>query len=358
MKKLFCLLIITSILLPYQAFASSPASAHFTLQDYGLGAGGTDTNTTSTSYKLFGTAGETEFGKTTSAQYGAGTGLNFLLKLNVPPSPTLSNPGNTYDRLQIVVNQGSNASDVLYAISISTSSTFASNVNYVKAGNTMGTTLTTSDYNAYTGWGGSSGIFVSGLSPNTTYYVRARARISKFSETEWGPISTGIATANPTLTFSTNNSSITFTTLTPGNSYTDSSQSTVLQTTTNAYNGYVIYAKETKPLTSGINTISDYTGTNTNPTSWSGNGFGYTTNDNNLTVGPGTPTRFNNGTNYAGFPSSSASPGDPVANHLGPIQSAQITNEQFTVSYKVVGTNATPPGTYNNVILYTVMATY
>jgi hypothetical protein len=359
MKKITALLLLLLLIFPQISFASSPSSAHYQLLQYGFGNGGSNqAGLSSTNYSLFGTVGEVAYGKSSSTHFQSGNGLIYTIKLHVPPSPTLSNPGNTYDRLQIVINQGNNASDVSYAISISTSSTFASNINYVKSDATIGTTISTSDYKTYANWGGASGFFVTHLNPHTTYYVRARARVSKFSETEWGTISSGVATANSSLTFSLSNSSITFNPLTAGNSYTDSSQSTILTTTTNAYNGYVIYAKETQPLTNSAGIIPDYTGTNSNPTTWSGIGFGYTTNDNNLITGPGSTNRFSNGTKYAGFIKTTSAAGDPVADDLGPVQSAQINNEQFTIFYRITGNNTTPAGTYNNVIIYTIMATF
>jgi hypothetical protein len=111
-------------------------------------------------------------------------------------------------------------------------------------------------------------------------------------------------------------------------------------------------------LTAGAATIANYGSSNSTPTSWSGTGFGYSTNDSSLTTGAGGPSRFNNGTNYAGFIQSTNTSGDPVADDLGPVQSSPISNEQFTIGYRVTANNTTPSGTYKNVILYTVMATY
>src|SRR5437660_990397 len=103
---LICLFVYLFILAaPQQA---GPSSTNFELKQYSFGSGGTDTNTTSTNFKLFGTAGEVEFGRPTSTNFKAGSGLTYLLNVNVPLAPTFTNPATNYDRLQFVINQGGN----------------------------------------------------------------------------------------------------------------------------------------------------------------------------------------------------------------------------------------------------------
>jgi hypothetical protein len=334
---------------------AGPASTNYQLQEYGFGAGGTDTSMSSTNFKLFGTAGEVETGRPSSTNYKAGSGLIYTLKLNVPPAPTLSNPATNYDRLKFVLNEGGNKSDATYAIEISTDD-FVSDTKYIKSDKTIGNTITTSDYKTYANWGGAAGDFVTMLRSGTTYYIRARARLANFTETEWGPSSLGLATSNSSLTFSLDNSSITFDSLSASNSYTDSSKSTIMTTSTNSYNGYSVYGSENQSLKTLDNyTISNYSGTNASPTTWSGTGFGYTTNDSNLS-GTGGVNRFATATKYAGF--ITTGPGDIVADNLGPVQDPTITNEQFVVSYRVTVDSTTPAGTYTNVILYTIVPTF
>lgn len=351
----FLLSILATILILYPSLAiAGPASTNYELEEYGFGAGGTDTTMNSTNYKMFGTAGEVEYGRPSSTNYKAGSGLVFTLKLNVPPAPTLSNPATNYDRLKFVINEGGNASDATYAIAISTDN-FASDTRYVKSDATIGTSLTTSDFKTYADWGGSDGTYVTGLQSGTTYYIKARARIGNFTETEWGPATEGIATSNSSLTFSLDSSEITFSDLNSGNSYTDSSKATVMTTSTNAYNGYGVYAKETQSLTSAnSDTISNYEGTNATPTSWSGTGFGYTTDDANL-GGAGGTNRFATGTKYAGFSTDTAY---VVADHSGPVQNPVISNEEFNISYRITVDATTPAGTYTNVILYTIVPSF
>ena len=336
-------------------YAAEPSSASYKIDGYSFGAGGTTNGTNSTNFKLFGTSGEVESGRPTSTNFKSGGGLTYLINNNVPGAPTVSNPGNTYDRLQVVLSTSSNATDTTYAIQLSTVSNFASNIQYVKAGNTIGSTLTSSDYQTYTTWGGASGFFVTGLAKSTTYYFRVIARQGVYSETEYGP-SASAATANPTISFTLSSSSVTFSPLNGGNAYTDSAKNTILTTSTNAYNGYTVYAKETQSLTSlGGSTIADYASPNSAPTVWSGTGFGYNTSDTVLSGG--TSNRFS-GSKYAGFTTSSITPGDPVADDPGPVQSAQISGETFTISYRITASNITPAATYSNVIVYTILPSY
>ena len=349
MIKHIAMIIIVSVFLLH----ASPVAAGFVLQNYSFGPGGTDENMGSESFKMFGTVGEVESGSTASDSFRVDAGLVYLNEANLPPAPTLSNPATNYDRLKIVINQGDNASDITYAIEISTDD-FVSDIRYVKSDETVGTALTTSDFQTYSSWGGASGFYITGLSSGTTYKVRAKARLGIFSETEWGPSSSGVTTSNPTLSFGIDSSNITFDNLNAGNSYTDSSKSNILSTTTNAYNGYIIYGKVTQALTAGGETIPNYSSANSTPTTWSGTGFGYTTSDTDLPTG-GTADRFS-GSKYAGF--STSGNGDPIADHTSVIQDPTVTDEEFTVSYRVTGNSSTKAGNYNTTIQYIIVPSY
>lgn len=335
-----------------EAVAQMPASTNYELDSYSFGSG--TASSSSESFNLFGTAGEVETSTQSSETYNVNSGLSFLMSANIP-GITLTNTGSNYDRLQAVIDPNDNPADTTYTIQVSTDSTFSTNVYYVKTDNTLGTTLEETDWRTYASFGSATGIAITGLTQNTTYYARANARSGSDSGTEsgWGS-SSNSSTVSPSLTFSIDSATVTFANLNSGNSFTDSSKTTVLTTSTNAYNGYIINARSTGPLTFGAETISDYNGTNSSPTTWSGNGFGYTTNDSSLTGG--TADRFTNGgPKYAGFTTSS--PGDPVADHAGPVTSP-ITNEQFTISYRVTVSNAQKAGDYETTVLYIVVPEY
>lgn len=333
------------------AFAAFPESDNYKIQEYSFGAGGTN-NSTSESFGLSGVAGGVEFGRPTSENFQLGSGLSFMLQANVPGAPTFTNPSDNYDRLKFVLNTSNNPADTEYAIYIS-SDNFVSDTRYIKSDNTIGTTLTNADFQTYANWGGASGEFVTGLEQAKTYTIRVKARQGDFTESELSP-SAQAATTTPSLTFSVSANNITFNNLNSGNAYTDSSKTTVLTTSTNAYNGYVVNARSTGPLTGSGETIVDYTSPNSGPTTWAGNGFGYTTNDSDLTGG--TANRFTSGgAKYAGFTTSS--PGDPVADHVGPVTEA-ILNEQFTISYRVTVPSSQKAAQYETTVLYIVVPSY
>ena len=134
-----------------------------------------------------------------------------------------------------------------------------------------------------------------------------------------------------------------------GDSYTNS-QPLTLTTSTNAYNGYNIYAYETGPMTAGSNTIANYSAPSSSPTTWSGTGFGYTVS------GGAAASGFSSGTKYAHFGTQS-SPDMPVS-HTTQVTGSPITNEQETVTAKVVGLATTPAGTYTTSIVWSCVATF
>lgn len=348
-KLILIVMILSSLMVfsPHKILAG-PSSTNYQLKSYGFGAGGDSMS--STNYKAHGIVGEFEAGRSSSTNYKAGSGLTYTLMANVPPAPSFTNPSSNYDRLKLVINTGSNAADTTYAVAIS-SDNFVT-TQYVQSDFTVGTTNAPSTFMTYTTWGGASGVYITGLNSSTTYTVKVKARKGSYTETGYGPTASAITTT-PSLTFGLDAVSLAFSNLNAANSYTDSTKSTVLTTSTNAYNGYVVNARVTGPLTSGVNTIANYASPNSAPTIWSGTGFGYTTNDNDLTGG--TNTRFSSATKYAGF--TTASPGDPVADHAGPVTTA-IANETFTVSYRVTTNSSQTAGTYTTTVLYMVVPSY
>jgi hypothetical protein len=347
----FAIVLSQLSLLASPASAAFPASTNYQIQEYSFGAGGTQ-NSTSANYGLSGVAGQVEFGRPSSANFQMGSGLTFMEQANVPAASTFTNPSDNYDRLQFIINTSNNPADTTYAIAISTDN-FASDTRYIKSDNTIGMTLANADFQSYANWGGASGEYVTGLLQNTTYTIKVKARQGDFTESEYGPTTQAVTSA-PSLTFSVSSNNVAFNNLNSGNSYTDTTKTTVLTTSTNAYNGYIINARSTGPLTAGATTIPDYASPNSAPTTWSGYGFGYTTNDNDLTGG--TANRFTSGgAKYAGLTTSS--PGDPVADHAGPVTES-ILNEQFTISYRVSVPSSQRAAQYNTSVLYIVVPSY
>ncbi len=347
--KLSLLLISTILLLPTLANAG-PTSGTYELKQYGFGSGGT-TDSTSSNYGVFGLLGEQEGQQLSSTTYKANSGLTFTIQSNVPPAPTFTNPSNNYERLKIVINEGGNPSDAKYAVAISTDN-FTTTL-WIQSDFTVGATLGSEDWMTYATWGSASGQFITGLRPNTTYKVKSTVKHGKYTQSPFSPEATQ-STVDSQLTFGVDSDTITFNQLSASNSYTDSSKSTILTTSTNAYNGYIVYGRVTAPLTLGAVTIPNYTSSNSSPSAWSGYGFGYTTDDSSLTGG--TADRFTNGgPKYAGF--GTTAPGDPIADHASPITTS-VTNEQFTVSYRVSTSDTQKAGRYQTTVLYVVVPNY
>ncbi len=331
---------------------SGPQSTTYELKEYGFGAGGIDGNTSPT-YSMFATLGEIDTDTLSSTTYRSGNGLVFTLQANTPATPGFTNPASNYDRLKITVDNGGNPTDSTFAIAISTDNFVTT--NYIQNDSTIGSVLGSEDWQSYSAWGGASGFYVTGLSNNTTYKIKVKARQGNYSESDWSQTASS-TTSNPSLTFGLDASTVTFNNLNSANSYTDSTKSTTVTTSTNAYNGYIVYGRDTNALTYTAlgSTIPQYSSPNSAPTTWSGTGFGYTSSDDSLTGG--TANRFTNGgAKYAGF--TTTSPGDPVADHSGGVISP-VTNEQFTVSYRVTADSQNTAGKYTTTVLYVVLPTY
>ncbi len=129
------------------------------------------------------------------------------------------------------------------------------------------------------------------LHTSQIYYCNVRANDTAGNQSS--VVSSNGQFVAPTLTFTTSTNSIAFSDLYPGNSYTNT-QSMTITTSTNAYNGYTVKAYEIQPMTAGSNTIADYASPASSPTTWSGNGFGYT-------ISGGSAVAAFSGSKYAHF---------------------------------------------------------
>lgn len=200
---LVVLVFIGSILAPKAS--AGPTSTTYQVVDYGFGAGGIATTSgASNKYMLQGIAGEMETSSPSSADYMVLPGLTYTEEPGVPPAPTFTNPSSYYNKLHITINQGSELSDTVYAISISTDN-FVNNIQYVQADETVASVAVWQSYGASgaspTYWHGSDGIDVIGLTPGSTYYARIVAGRGTFTQGIPGP-TVSAATVNPKLTYS------------------------------------------------------------------------------------------------------------------------------------------------------------
>ncbi len=124
-------------------FAAVPTGTIYKLESYGVGSGGT-ANSTSSSYAMEGISGETSGTQLSGTLYNGGSGLITTQLANVPQAPALTNPSNYYNKLKLVLNNGGNASDALFAVAIS-SDNFVT-TQYVKNDFTVGASLALTDY--------------------------------------------------------------------------------------------------------------------------------------------------------------------------------------------------------------------
>jgi hypothetical protein len=235
-------LVLTLPLLGF--FAATPSTPSYQLNSYGFGSGGTANSSTPT-YSLEGITGEISGSPSSTTTYKLNPGFIHTQQINVP-AVTFTNPIGYYDKLKFVIVQPNDPSDTTYALQISTTSDFSSNINYVKSDLTIGGTLTSGDYQTYAVWGGASGANIIGLSPNTTYYLRAKASQGT-SESTYGP-SSSASTQGQTLSFcmytgancAAGGSSISFSNVLPA-TITDSPNNIGVDFATNASFGGNVY---------------------------------------------------------------------------------------------------------------------
>ena len=335
---LVVLVFIGSILAPRAS--AGPSSSNFQLLDYGFGSGGIATSS-STSFMLQGISGEIEFASPSSSNFILWPGLTYTLEPNVPPAPAFTNPSNYYNKLSITINQGNNSTDTAYAIEVSTDN-FVSNITYVQADGTLGSSAV---WQSYTLWGGASGTTIIGLNPGTTYYARVAAKRGTFQQGAFGPSATA-ATVNPSFSFaiqttsqSTPPFSIYIGQLNAGAVTTSSDQATAT-ISTNATGGGTVYLY-------GANTglLSTYAGSYTIPS---------VSNDlNSLLQGYGAQGTSISQT--SGGPMEILSPYNGTSNTVGVIDtskrpladstSSPVTNGQVSFDLKAKASNTTPAAT-------------
>jgi hypothetical protein len=187
-------------------FAALPATTNYQLNSYGFGTGGT-ANSSTTTYSLEGITGEVSGTKSSTTTYSVKPGFIETEQANAPKLSALDNgSGVYYNKLHFVIDQQSNPTDALYALSISTDN-FSSDIRYVKSDMTVGSSLVVADYQTYAAFGGGTGASIIGLLPNTTYYVRVKATQGKFTESGYGP-SSNATTAGAQLSFSMSTNSV------------------------------------------------------------------------------------------------------------------------------------------------------
>jgi len=129
---------------------------------------------------------QTQFSQDTeSSNYQIVPDLIGSQQANTPPAPTLENLDNWYNKLHLVLDSANNPSDTTFAISITDDNWVTT--QYVQSDQTIGPTLAAEDYQTYSAWGGATGIYIIGLSANSSYRVKVKANQGLFTESPWGP---------------------------------------------------------------------------------------------------------------------------------------------------------------------------
>ena len=189
------------------------------------------------------------------------------------------------------------------------------------------------------------------LRTGQAYYFNVRAT-NNAGLTSTVSSSDGISVL-PTISFGLDLSSILFNNLNAANSWNDT-KSIVTTTTTNAYNGYTVWARVTDNLRhtgNATETIDHFSATNATPTLWSGTGFGYSTSDS--TLSGGIADRFTNGgPKYAGF--TSVGSGDIVGDYTGNITGTTgiLSSDTHTIELKVTADGGQAAGNYQTDLIF------
>ena len=162
-----------------------------------------------------------------------------------------------------------------------------------------------------------------------------------------GAVSTSTACAGSTTTSGSTSTTIPFGTVTAA---TNGLVCQDLAAATNAANGYTLYIRYTGALTNGVaQTLANWTGTNTAPTTFSAAGteaYGYSTND--ITLGTGTPGRFTSNKYAANTTTNSEVAYEP----------AGVTSTSYRIAHQAGISTLTNPGTYQTTVIYTCTPVY
>ncbi len=283
---------------PFGILAQTPSSTNYRLEDAQFDAGGG--LSTSTNYQNRGALGAEGDTVTSSTNFSLFPGFELPAYPGVPGQPKFVNTGGAlYNWLDFAISTGGNAADAAYAVAIS-SDNFAT-TNYVQANDTV---AATTSWQSYINWGSGVGQRITGLTPNTSYQIKVKARFGKNSETAFS-LPASAATITPNLTvvvegvasntaigsFTTNvNSSATsvpFGILQTGSIKIAAQKITV---STNAVAGYTTALQQDSDLVKSNGTqIPAVIAGNANPSPWPSGithgRFGYHTTDGSLCLG-------------------------------------------------------------------------
>ncbi|MEP7103632.1 MAG: hypothetical protein ABI721_02920 [Candidatus Dojkabacteria bacterium] len=301
---LFLSILIITTLVPNKIFAQDVDSTTYRLVAPSIGESENGI-TTSQNFTSLNDSSPVDDFTTTSTNYSLTGGTAKFSEANVPSitcfetstssgtcsigtngmQEVCSSPG-CYDRAKFLINAQNNPDDTRYAVQISTSSAFTSNVFYVEpVTRLIKSALTVSDFvykcdwegTTLAGFCGSSNTTwqkynILGLSPNVTYYIRIAAlhgssTDGSFTQSAWSSsantttqntsLSVDIDIATSTAGSSTPPYIISLGTMVAG-SITTSTNYIITRLTTNAISGITMYITGTNGgLLNGVNLIAN-----------------------------------------------------------------------------------------------------
>jgi hypothetical protein len=328
--------IISRIVTP--ARAEETTSPNFKIEGDSLDPGSLRANSTN-----FGLSGDLNpfAGLSSSTSFKEEFGYNPRIRANTPYAPTLTNPNNYYSKLKLVVDASGNPSDTLFAIAVQ--DTTDSTIYFVQDDNTIGAALGIEDYKTYTNWGNTSGFLILNLAPDTGYKMRVKALHGDFTETGWGPESAEVKTTVPAIAMSITGPDAPFGSLSP--STVSESTTITLTIDTNCENGYQVFAADT--------------GDGVNPGLYDGSAY----------LIPSADALLSAGTEGYGAQVSSAfatidSKYDLTGNSVGGLLRGgyriayrvvqPTSSETISIKFKAAMSGNTDPGTYTDIVYWTV----
>ncbi len=356
------LLMVAVLILPAVVLAETLSSPNFSIENPSVDMGGEESS--SGNYSVTSSVSDSDTAPNNSTTYSVFSGFMPHAYPGVPAPPTLTNTGGSlYNSLDFVIATGGNPSDTNYAIAISDDSFVTT--YFIQTDDTLGTTEA---WQTYSGWSSGLGERVVGLSPNTTYEIKVKARFGPNSETGYsqtasaatvgasltvsiGGVASGQVIAGLTTTTTSTSTTMGFNSLSVGDGNPNIAAQTVT-VSTNAIAGYVTTIQQDGNLrTSSADEIATVSGTNAVPdvfgTGVTTGRFGYHSTDASLCSG--SISRFNVNDTFAALTST---PLEVSCN------TAPASSELTEIVFKLVIGNDQEAGNYQNIITYITTAVY
>lgn len=315
-----------------------------------LESGGGEMSTSSTNYDALSSLGASFVGFSDSTTYSAEFGYNNEIIAATPHQPTFTNDDEYYSKLKFILNStdaSNNPTDTKYAIAITSASDWSdpTKIEFVQDTYAIGSSLGIEDFMTYSELGGASGIFITGLAPNTTYRVRVSALQGDFTGTDFGAEATA-STVEPYINFTLSSTSVDFGVLSY-NSIATASPTVTVTVNTNVYGGYTLkVADEGDGSNAGLydSTSGKLVASQTETLSAGSEGYGLQADSTTATIAP----LYDKSGNDVGALSRTA---QVIASN-----STNVSGETVDVTSMASTSTTTEGGNYSDVITYTIIS--